>query len=62
MEVDLQDLAARAVRTFIQAFLATWLLSEQPLTKTAVVSAVAAALSVVMTTLRGVYQNGQNTR
>lgn len=60
--IDLKDLLTRATRTFLQAFLATWLMSDQPLTKTAVVSALAAALSVVMTTTRGIIQNGQNTR
>lgn len=62
INIDLKDLAQRALNTFLQAFLVTWLMSDQPLTKTAVVSALAAALSVVMTTTRGIIQNGQNTR
>ena len=62
INIDLKDLAQRALNTFIQTFLVTWLLSDQPLTKTAVVGALAASLSVVMTTTRGIIQNGQNTR
>lgn len=60
--IDLRDLLQRAYLTFIQAFLVTWLMSDQPLTKTAVISALAAALSVVMTTTRGIIQNNENSR
>lgn len=62
IDIDLKDLLQRALNTFVQTFVVTWLLSEQPLTKTALVGALAASLSVVMTTSRGIIQNGQNTR
>lgn len=62
MTIDLKDLLQRALNTFLQAFLVTWLMSDQPLTKTAVISALAAALSVVMTTTRGIIQNNENSR
>lgn len=52
MEIDLQDLFARALRTFIQSFLATWLLTDQPFTKIALVGALAAAISATMTASR----------
>ena len=62
LTIDLKDLLQRALNTFLQAFLVTWLMSDQPLTKTAVISALAAALSVVMTTTRGIIQNNENSR
>lgn len=62
LTIDLKDLLTRALNTFLQAFLVTWLMSDQPLTKTAVISALAAALSVVMTTTRGIIQNNENSR
>jgi hypothetical protein len=55
MNIDLQDLLARALKTFIQAFLATWLLTNEPFTKLALVSALAAAISATMTSLRSYY-------
>ena len=62
MTIDLKDLLTRALNTFLQAFLVTWLMSDQPLTKTAVISALAAALSVVMTTTRGIVKDAKNSR
>jgi len=40
------DIAERAWKTFVQAFVATWLLAGQPLSKEAFVAAFAAAVSV----------------
>lgn len=62
INIDLKDLLERAGYTFIQAFLVTWLMMDQPLTKTAVVGAFAASISVVMNTMKGVIKSGQNTQ
>ena len=46
------DVTERAVKTFVQAAIAVWLVADQPFSKTAVVAAVAAGVSAVWNYLR----------
>ena len=46
------DIVERAFKTFVQAAIAVWLVSDQPFSKTAVVAAVAAGVSAVWNFLR----------
>lgn len=41
----MKDIAIRAAKTFVQAFLAAWALSGNQLTKTALIAAAAAGIS-----------------
>ena len=41
------DIAERAAKTFVQAFVATWLLADQPFSREALIAAFAAAVSAV---------------
>ena len=47
VEVNVKDVVVRAVKTFVQAFLATWALTNNELTKVAFVGAFAAGVSAV---------------
>lgn len=41
------DVVVRAFKTFVQAFIAVWLVSDNPFSKNAVVAAAAAGVSAV---------------
>jgi hypothetical protein len=45
-KVDYKDIALRAGKTFVQAFLAALAVADEPLSKTALIGACAAAVSV----------------
>ena len=46
------DIVERAFKTFVQAAIAVWLVSDQPFSKTAIVAAVAAGVSAVWNYIR----------
>lgn len=50
---DLRDIGSRAAWTALQAFLATWVVTDQATLAAAAVAAVAAAISVVKTYVAG---------
>lgn len=45
---NMKDVAIRAAKTFVQAFLAAWLLTGNDTSKNALIGAAAAGLSAVM--------------
>ena len=49
--MNYKDLATRAVKTFVQTFLATWAISGNALNKTALIAAAAAGVSAVWNTV-----------
>lgn len=49
----MKNVVERAVKTFVQAFLAAWLITGNALNKTALVAAVAAGVSAVWNSLSG---------
>lgn len=46
---QLKDLVGRAAWTALQAFVAVWLVSDQPFSKQAVIAGVAASISALKT-------------
>ena len=52
MKDQIKDIVIRAVKTFIQAFLAAWAITNYQLTKVALLAAVAAGVSAVMNIAR----------
>jgi hypothetical protein len=46
------DIIVRAVKTFVQASVAVWLVSDNPLSKSALVGAVAAGISALWNFVR----------
>jgi hypothetical protein len=52
VKAQLKDIAIRALKTFVQAFLAAWAVTNFQLTKIAVLAAVAAGISAIMNLIR----------
>ena len=45
--MNYKDIAVRAGKTFIQAFVATWVVTQDPFTKASVIAAAAAGVSAI---------------
>lgn len=46
-EIDYGDVAVRSLKTFVQAFVAVWIVMDNPLSKDALVAGAAAGISAV---------------
>jgi len=51
MGYKVNDITVRAVKTFLQAFLAAWALSNYDVSKGAVIGAVAAGISAIVNSI-----------
>jgi hypothetical protein len=47
----IKDIAVRASKTFVQAFVAVWLVVDEPFSKTALIAGLSAGVSAVWNTI-----------
>lgn len=49
--MDYKDIAVRSAKTFIQAFVATWVVTQDPFSQAGLVAAAAAGVSAIWNTV-----------